>query len=301
MHVSLQKIFFFCSLSSGNFYRAHNCSKVGLMSKSSLVEIENVDLQGCGVGISCQENSISSFRSGSISNSHVCGVKVNAAARIFLENIEISSSGDCNITTSPGITSHLVAINCSLRDAKKDGVCSLGRTRALFRNCQFAGNQRCGANALRSGQSVSIPIAFIGCSFEKCFIGISVGDGACVYALRTHVVSCATGLNFTSNSTFSVCACCISSSAMVGINFEEGCSGTIGDVLVHSSAQFGCFIGKCHNVNMIRMSFENCPVGCALKKNGTAVFRNLLLRKCLTGSVFPIHSLTASTTLINIS
>ncbi len=270
---------------------------MGLLSKSSLVDIENVEMHGCGVGISCQENSISSFRSGSVFNSHVCGVQLNSAARIFLENVDISSSGDCNISTSPGITSYLVAINCSFREAKKDGVCILGRTRAVFRNCQFSGNKRCGANALRSGHSVSIPLAFVGCSFQKCFIGINVGDGACAYALRTHVVSCATGLNFTSNSAFSVCACCISNSAMAGINFEEGCSGTIGDVLVHSSAQFGCFIDKCPNVNIIRMSFENCPVGCALKKNGTAIFRNLLLRKCLTGSVFRIHSVKASSIL----
>jgi hypothetical protein len=272
------------NIDAGTFFRAHNCSKVGLLSKSSLLEIENVEVQGCGVGISCQENSISSFRNGSVLNSNVCGVQLNAAARIFLENLVISGSGNCNLTSSPGTTSHLIAINCSFFDAKKDGVCMLGRTRAVFRNCQFAGNKRSGANALRSGQSVSIPLAFIGCSFEKCFIGITVGDGACVYAFRTQIISCATGLHFTSNSTFSISACCISNSAMVGMNFEEGCRGAIEDVVIHSSAQFGCWIEKCQNVNMVRMSFENCPVGCVLKKNGCAVLRNLLLRKCGTGN-----------------
>ncbi len=179
--------------------------------------------------------------------------------------------------------SHLVATNCSFLDAKNDGVCLLGCTRGLFRGCHFYGSKRYGANALRSGQSLSIPLSFVGCIFEKCFIGIFVGDGACVYALRTQIASCATGLNFTRNCSFSISTCCISNSAMVGINFNEGCYGTIGDVLIHSSAQFGCFIDKCPNVNMVRMSFENCPVGMLLKKDGSARFRSLILRKCATG------------------
>jgi hypothetical protein len=91
------------------------------------------------------------------------------------------------------------------------------------------------------------------------------------------------GLNFSPNSSFSISTCCVSNSAMVGINFEEGCCGAIGDVLVHSSAQFGCFIENCHNVKMVRMAFENCPVGVYIKKNGSAIFRNLLLRKCAVG------------------
>ena len=65
--------------------------------------------------------------------------------------------------------------------------------------------------------------------------------------------------------------------------------GAIGDVLVHSSAQFGCFLDNCHNVNMVRMSFENCPVGVFLKKNGRAVLRSLLLRKCATGNAHTRH------------
>jgi hypothetical protein len=245
------------------------------------LEIENVELQGCGVGVSCQENSISSFRNSGIFNSNVCGVQINAAARVFVENVVVSGSGDCNLSASPGVTSHLVAINCSFLDAKKDGVCLLGRTRAVFRNCQFAGNKRYGGNILRSGQSVSIPVSFIGCSFEKCLTGMFVGDGACVYAFRTQVISCATGLHFTPNCTFSISACSVSNSAMVGINFEEGCCGTIGDVLVHSSAQFGCFIQKCHNVNMVRMSFENCPVGLFLFSPGLAAPQsNLVKQEC---------------------
>lgn len=178
---------------SGSFFNAHNCSKIGLLSKSSLLEIENMELQGCGVGMSCHEHSISSFRNSKIMDSHVCGVQLNSGARLCLENVVILRSGDCNLTTSPGITSHLVATNCSFVDAKKDGVCMLGSTRAVFRNCHFSGSKRYGANASRSGQSTSIPLSFIGCSFEKCFMGLSVGDGACVYALRTQVISCATG------------------------------------------------------------------------------------------------------------
>ena len=278
------RIFRHCSHSvSGTFFRAQSCSKIGLLSKSSLLEIENVELQGCGVGISCQDYSISSFRNSSIFDCHVCGIQLKAAARLFLENVKVGRCGDCNLTTCPGITSHLVATNCSFLDAKTDGVYVTGCTRALFRSCRFSGSKRYGANALRSGQSVSIPLSFIGCSFEKCFIGMFVGDGACVYALRTQVTSCGTGLNFTSNCTFSISTCCISNSAVAGINFDEGCRGTIGDTLVHSSAQFGCFIDKCQNVNMVRMTFENCPVGILLKKNGCAILRTLLMRKCATG------------------
>ena len=260
-----------------------------MLSKSSLLEIENVEVQGCGVGISCQENSISSFRHSNVFDSHVCGVMLNAGARLYLENVIISRSGDSNLTTSPGITSHLVAINCSFTDARKDGVSMLGRTRAVFRKCIFSGSKRYGANASRNGQSVSIPLSLIDCLFERCLIGIFVGEGACVYALRTQVISCATGLNFSSNSTFSISTCVVSSSAMVGINFEDGCCGAIGDVLVHSSAQFGCFLGSCNNVNMVRMSFENCPVGLLVKKNGSAVLRSLILRKCATGNAHRKH------------
>jgi hypothetical protein len=177
----------------GSFFNAHNCSKIGLLIKSSLLEIENAELQGCGIGISCHEHSISSFRNSKIMDSHVCGVQLNSGARLCLESVVILRSGDCNLTTSPGIISHLVATTCSFVDAKKDGVCMLGSTRAVFRNCHFSGSKRYGANAFRSGQSISIPLSFIGCSFEKCFMGLAVGDGACVYALRTQVISCATG------------------------------------------------------------------------------------------------------------
>jgi hypothetical protein len=215
---------------------------------------------------------------------------LGAAARLFLENVVISRSGDCNLTTSPGITSYLVAINCTFTDAKKDAVCMLGRTRSLFRRCIFSRSKRYGANASRSGQSVSFPVSLIDCHFEKCSTGIFVGEGACVYTLRTQVISCATGLNFNSNSNFSVSSCVVSSAAMVGINFEKHSCGTIGDVLVHSSATFGCFLDNCPNVRIVRMSFENCPVGVFVKKNGRGIVRSLLLRKCATGNACKCHS-----------
>jgi len=261
-----------------------------LLSKSSLLEIEGVLVQGCGVGISCQENSISTLRNSNIFDSNVCGIMLAAAARLFLENVVISRSGDCNLTTSPGITSYLVAINCTFTDAKKDAVCVLGRTRSLFRRCTFSRSKRYGANASRSGQSVSFPVSLIDCVFERCFIGLFVGESACVYALRTQVISCATGMNFSQHSNFSISSCVVSSAAVVGVKFDEGCSGIIGDVLVHSSAQFGSFLDNCPNVKIVRMSFENCPVALFLKKNGRGIVRSLLLRKCATGNACKCHS-----------